>query len=278
MTKKGDILLEKLGLELKLRGFSIKTVEAYLSHNKRFLNYIKKEPDHITQDDVKQYLAHLISDKQQRPSSITLALSSLKFLYKEIMKKDIFVDIRPPKSEKKIPTVLTKDEVKRLLAVIKSSKHRLLIEFMYSSGLRVSECVSLKIDDLDLGDETGTIRSGKGKKDRHIILSKNLIVHLNKYLSKRTDVNPYIFNIRDTHICTRQAQRVVSDAAKLAGIRKRVFCHALRSSFATHLLDAGTDIRVIQELLGHSNLSTTERYTKVSKEKLKEVKSPFDAI
>lgn len=271
-------MFEKLGIELKLRGFSKKTLETYVTHNKRFLDFIKKKPDQITQDDIKQYLAHLISEKEQKPASVNLALSALKFMYKEILKMDIFVDVKTMKSEKKIPIVLTKNEIKNLLSVLKSSRHQLLIEFMYSSGLRVSECVSLKIDDLDIADETGTIRSGKGNKDRHIILSKNLIDHLNKYLSKRKDDNPYIFNIRDSHIGTRQAQKVVSDAAKLAGIKKRVFCHALRSSFATHLLDAGTDIRVIQELLGHSNLSTTERYTKVSKEKLKEVKSPLDTF
>lgn len=271
-------MLQKLALEIKLRGFSKKTLDAYLAHNRRFLDYVKKVPEQITQDDVKLYLAFLISEKQQRPASITLALSALKFMYKELLKKDVFTDIKAPKSEKKIPTVLTKDEIKMLLAVIKYFKHRLLVELMYSSGLRVSECVSIKIDDLDMNDGTGTIRSGKGRKDRNIILSKNLIVHLKEYLSARKDSNPYIFNIRDSHIGTRQAQKVVSQAAKDAGIKKRVFCHALRSSFATHLLEAGTDIRVIQELLGHSNLSTTERYTKISKEKLKEVKSPLDTI
>lgn len=271
-------MLERLEKELKLRGFSEETVKAYVFHNKRFLDFIKKEPSEISQDDVKAYLANLISDKKQKPSSVSLALSALKFAYKTLLKKDIIGDIRPPKQEKKIPTVLTKDEVKQVLDVVENKKHRLLIEFMYSSGLRVSECVSLKIDDLDLNDKTGTIRGGKGRKDRHIILSEVLIEHLRDYLADRSDNNPHIFNVKNRHIGVRQAQKIVNNAASKAGIKKRVFCHALRSSFATHLLEAGTDIRVIQELLGHTNLATTERYTKVSKEQLKKVKSPLDNL
>lgn len=269
-------MLEKLENELKLRGFSKKTIEAYMFHNKRFLEFIKKDTSEITKDDVKAYLGNLISDKKQSPRSVGLALSSIKFMYKTLLKRDIFEDIKAPKLEKKIPTVLTKDEVKGLLDSVKNKKHRLLIEFMYSSGLRVSECVSIKIDDLDLDDRTGTIRAGKGKKDRHIILSNKVVEHLREHLANRNDNNPHVFNVKDRHMGVRQAQKIVNKSAKQANIKKRVFCHALRSSFATHLLEEGTDIRVIQELLGHSNLATTERYTKVSKEQLKKVKSPLD--
>jgi integrase/recombinase XerD len=205
-------------------------------------------------------------------------LSSLKFYYHEVLKKPLIITIKPPKLEKKLPTVLTKEEMKRLIVAAKNPKHRLLIEMMYSSGLRVSEAVSLKIDDLDVTEKMGMVHGGKGKKDRHIILSNNLIKDLQEYLGTRKDENPYIFSIGSTHIGVRQAQNVVNTAAKKAGIRKRVFCHALRSSFATHLLEAGTDIRIIQELLGHSNLATTERYTRVSNAQLKKVKSPFDSL
>src|SRR3989344_5170519 len=269
-------MLQKLENELKLRGFSKRTVDTYLFHNKQFLEFIKKEPGEISQDDVKAYMANLMSDKNQKPSSVSLALSSLKFMYRKLLKKNIFDDIDTPKLEKKIPTVLTRDEVKRLLENVENKKHKLLIELMYSSGLRVSECVSIKIDDLDLEDKTGTIRAGKGKKDRNIILSNVLIEHLRGYLTGRDNNNPYIFNVKERHIGVRQAQKIINDAAKKAAIKKRVFCHALRSSFATHLLEEGTDIRVIQELLGHSDLSTTQIYTKVSTQQLKKVKSPLD--
>ena len=275
--KKVPKILEKLKTELKLRGFTDKTVSTYIFQNKKFLDFTSKKPENTNEDDVKKYIAFLMS-KEQKPSSVNLALSSLKFFYNEIMKKDLFKEIKPPKQEKKIPTVLTKEEIKNLINAAENPKHKLLIELMYSSGLRVSEAVSIKVNDLELDEKMGTIRSGKGKKDRHIILSENLIEHVKDYLNKRDDKNQYLFSVKDRHIGTRQAQKIVKQAALKAGIKKRVFCHAIRSSFATHLLDSGVDIRVIQELLGHSNLSTTERYTKVSREKLKQVKSPLDNI
>ena len=247
-------------------------------HNRLFLNYIKKDPNSVQEADLKRYLGHLLTDKKHKPASVSLALSSLRFFYKEILKKPIVEDINTPKKEKKIPVVLTKEEIKRLIDAAKNPKHKLLIELMYSSGLRVSEVVSIKMDDFDLNDKTGTIRSGKGKKDRNIILSNNFIMHLQQYLKRRDDQNPYLFHIKERHITTRQAQKIVVGSASKAGIKKRVFCHALRSSFATHLLESGTDIRLIQELLGHSNLATTERYTRVSKEQIKKVKNPFDDI
>ena len=163
-----------------------------------------------------------------------------------------------------------------MIDVTDNKKHRLLMELLYSAGLRVSEAVSIKVNDLDWHEKLGKVKAGKGKKDRNIILSNRLIEHIKEYLEGREDNNPYLFNNRDTHITTRQAQRIVKNAAVKAKIRKRVFCHALRSTFATHLLEAGTDIRIIQELLGHANLQTTERYTKVSTEQIKKVVSPLD--
>ena len=269
-------MLEKLKTELKIRGFSEKTIKTYVFHNQRFLDFVEKEPDGINEDNIKSYMAYLMVEKRQKPTSVNLVLSALKFMYQEIMKKRIFDDIKTPKNEKKLPTVLTRDEIERMIKSVKNQKHKLLIELMYSSGLRVSECVSIKIEDLNLEEKMGLIKSGKGKKDRNIILSKKLISDLRDYLSSRNDANPYIFPVRDTHISIRQAQKIVHDAAKKAGIQKRVFCHALRSSFATHLLENGTDIRIIQELLGHSNIQTTERYTRVSRAQLKKVTSPFD--
>lgn len=271
-------MLDKLETELRIRGFSNRTVDSYLYHNKNFLNFIKKEPNQVTEQEAKKYLAYLISDKKYSPRSSNLALSSLKFFYTEILQNPAFNAVKAPKLEKKLPTVLTKDEIKKLLNTVYNPKHNLLIEFMYSSGLRVSECVNLKIDDLDISEKMGKIKHGKGNKERYIILSDKLIRHFNDYISKKKDNSQYIFSVNGRPITVRQAQKVVKDAAKKAGIKKRVFCHALRSSFATHLLEAGTDIRVIQELLGHSDLSTTQIYTKVSTQQLKKVKSPLDIL
>ena len=278
ITLKGEKMLDKLETELKIRGFSKRTVDTYLYHNKKFLEFIKKQPKDATQDDAKNFLAHLLSELKYRPSSVNLALSSMKFFYNEIVKNAAFNGLKSQKSEKKLPTVLTKDEIKKMLNVIENPKHKLLVEFMYSSGLRVSECVNLKLDDLDLGEKIGKIMHGKGNKERYIILSDNLIRDLQNYISKRKDASLYIFSIHGRPITTRQAQKIVKESAIKAGIKKRVFCHALRSSFATHLLEAGTDIRVIQELLGHADLSTTQIYTKVSTQQLKKVKSPLDSL
>ena len=271
-------ILENLETELKIRGYSPATLKKYLEYNKKFLAFTGKSARSITGQDVKKYMAHLMTEKGHKPATINLTVSAIKFYYAIMLKKPIFSDIKLPKIEKKIPTVLTKKEVKDLLASTKNPKHRLLIEFLYSSGLRVSEAVKLKVNDLDLNEKMGYVRSGKGKKDRNIILSTNLIKSLNSYLSNRKTPSEYIFQSKGHHISVRMAQKVVQDSAKQAKIKKRVFCHALRSSFATHLLEAGTDIRIIQELLGHSDISTTQRYTKVSTEQLKKVKSPLDNL
>jgi integrase/recombinase XerD len=271
-------MLDKLETELKIRGFSPKTVVAYKFHNQKFLDFVNKQPEQMETEDIKRYMAYLIADRGQKPASVNLSLSALRFLYDEMMGKGLFATIKPPKLEKKLPTVLSKEEMRQLIEAVENPKHRLLVKILYSSGLRVSECVNLKVDDLDLKERFGIVRGGKGKKDRNIILSTNLIEEIRAFLAQRQQQTPYLFNVKNRPISVRQAQKVVQAAAKKAGIRKRVFCHALRSSFATHLLEAGTDIRVIQELLGHSNLSTTQRYTKVSREQLRKVRSPLDDL
>ncbi len=272
-------MLQQLETELKIRGFTPATIKAYTTHNRRFLAFIKKEPEQVTEQDIKLFLAHLMADKKQKATSVNLTLSALRFLYDTMLKKKLFLDIKPPKIEKKLPTVLTKDEMKRLLAVVKNPKHKLLIEFLYSSGLRVSECMHLKVNDLDFAEKMGRVISGKGKKDRHIILSQNLLLNLQAYLEKRKYQSDYVFTGHGSKpMSVRMAQRIVNDAAQEAQIKKRVFCHALRSSFATHLLESGVDIRYIQQLLGHASISTSERYLHVSTEQLKKIKSPFDTL
>ena len=271
-------MLKKLETELKLRGFSEITIKNYLRHNRLFLEYIKKEPEKIQESDIKDYLGYLLGDRKIKPASASLTLSALRFFYKEVLEKDIFAKIKTPKLEKKIPTVLSKDEMKSLINAIDNPRHRLLVELLYSAGLRVSEAVKMKVNDLDFPEKMGKVRSGKGKKDRHIILSVNLIEKLKKHLEKRKENSEYLFPSHEGFLSIRMAQKIVNNAAKKAGIKKRVFCHALRSSFATHLLEAGTDIRIIQELLGHADLSTTQKYVNVSNAQLKKVKSPLDFL
>ena len=157
-------MLDKLETELKIRGFSKRTVDTYLFHNRKFLEFVKKEPISVNEDDAKKYIAHLMTDLKYKPGSVNLALSSVKFFYNEILQNRAFNAVKAPKSEKKLPTVLTKEEIKKMLNAVENPKHKLLIEFMYSAGLRVSECVSLKINDLDLMEKMGKIMHGKATR------------------------------------------------------------------------------------------------------------------
>lgn len=271
-------ILEKLETELKIRGYSEATTRNYIRQVQAFLDFLNKSEKTIKEQDLKKYIVHLTSDLKLKPASINLALSSIKFYFLNILKKNIFTDVKAPKIEKKLPTVLTMQEVRDLIAAATNEKHKLLIQLLYSSGLRVSEGVKMKVVDLDFNEHMGIVRSGKGRKDRNIILSKDFVASVMKYLDAREEESEYLFPSYNGHLTERMAQKVVNETAKKAGIKKRVFCHALRSSFATHLLESGTDIRVIQELLGHSDISTTQRYTYVSQQQLKKVKSPLDNL
>lgn len=273
-----DKLLKKLEIELKIKGFTKATIKTYLQHNLDFLKFVNKSALDVTSDDVKEYQASL-SEKSAKPATVILKLSAIKFLFNKVLKHKIITeDIEYPKSHKKIPDALTKEEVQKLFAAVENEKHRLLLQFMYGSGLRVGECVNFKIKDLNFDNFTAKVMSGKGNKQRMIILSKDFISKVKSYLSKKGEKSEYLFpsNNNLKPITVRMAQKAIEKAAKKAGFQKRVYCHVLRSSFATHLLESDVDIRYIQELLGHSDLSTTQRYTKVNTEQLRKIKSPLD--
>jgi integrase/recombinase XerD len=273
-----DELLKKLGIELKIRGFSTETVKAYTRHNANFISYINKAPSTVTEDDLKGYLAYLISDKKLNASSVALVRSSLLFFFNQVVGKS-FLAIKTPKIQRNPPEVLTKEEVKILIDSCSNQKSRLMIQLLYSSGLRVSECLNIRVEDMDFKENICLVKKGKGKKDRMTLLSVILAEQLKGYLQKEGFSTGFIFrNRQGKPICVRNAQKIVSGTAKKAGIKKEVTPHKLRHSFATHLLDAGVSIRVIQELLGHSNLQTTQIYTRVSREHLRNVKSPLDDL
>ena len=271
-------MLDKLATELKIRGFSQKTIDSYLLHNQKFLEFVNKTPEQVEEQDIKNYLVYLISDKNYKPRSSSLALSSLKFFYYNILNKKIMENIKLPKLDKKIPVVLTNEEVKTLLNVIDNEKHRILISLMLSSGLRVGEAVSIKLEDINFEEKILAVKSNKGKKDHITIVSNKILDDIKNYLKNREDKNSYLFNIRDSHVTIKLAQKVIKQAAKKANLSKRVFCHALRSTFATNLLNKGVSLRYIQALLGHSTPATTEINTKVAVDELKKIKNPFDDL
>jgi len=270
-------VLKPLVTELKLRGSSPNTIKKYLYVNQDFLEFSQKQPADVTQEDLKEYLADLL-DEGQEHTSVALARSALLFFYNELLKKG-FMEIKTPKIDKKLPIVLTKDEVRRLIEAATHEKSKLLIKLLYASGLRISECLNLKIEDLEMEQRIAWVRHGKGGKDRMVILSQALVTELKHQFLKDGVSSGLIIRGQDNgSMSPRNAQKIVTNAARLAGINKPVTPHKLRHSFATHLREAGTDLRVIQELLGHASIQTTEIYTHVSTEEKSKVVSPLDTL
>ena len=269
--------LEKLRVELKISKNSTYTIRNYISANSSFLDFTNKIPEEITEDSIKSYLAEKLSDKSS--ASIILFLSAIKYAYLNILKKDLTNGIKRPKREKKIPLVLSKDEVRKLIYAADTEKSRLMISLMYACGMRVSELTNLKINDLNFNNKIGYIRDAKGRKDRIFNIPHFLSSDLEKQAKKQKEnKQEYLFSGPKKKLSSRNLQKIVSRASKRAGINKNAHCHTLRHSFATHLLENDVDIRKIQELLGHSDLSTTQIYTHISTEELKKIKSPLDSL
>ncbi len=267
--------LKKLEVELKISKNSDYTLKNYVKSNEQLFKHLNKQPDDITEDDVKEYVAEKLNDSSA--SSIILFLSAVKYAFSSILKKDLTSTIKRPKRDKKIPVVLTKQEVKRLIDVLDTEKSHLMISLMYACGLRVSELTNLKINDLNFDEMIGFVKSGKGRKDRIFNIPEFLEENLKEQVEKqKKQEREYLFTGPKGKLSSRNLQKIVSLASKRAGINKRVHCHTLRHSFATHLLESGTDLRKIQELLGHSDLSTTQIYTHISTEELKKIKSPIE--
>ena len=266
-----------LETELTLRGMSQSTKDAYCKYNAQFLSFCQKDIEKVTRNDVKRFLALQIS-KGVAPRSINLMRSALLFYYNEVLEKG-FAGIKVPKIARSLPIYLTKEEVFRLIQAAGSRKSALIIKLLYSSGLRVSELCRLRIEEIDFRKGKGYVRSGKGGKDRLFFMGKALSCELEEFVASQEQ--GFLFSSQrssEKPITERNVQKIVSGAASRAGLQKRVTPHKLRHSFATHLHDAGTSIRTIQELLGHSNLQTTEIYTHVSAKKLDEVVNPLDEL
>ncbi len=271
---KKEEFLKTLETEIKISRLSPYTLRNYLDFNKKLLLHSNKQPEQINQNNIKLFIAEKMHSNAA--SSVILFLAAIKFAYLIVLQKDPTSGIKRPKNEKKIPPVLTKQEVQKLFDAAKNLKSRLVLQLLYSSGLRVSELVNLKPSDLDFNENIGWVREGKGKKDRLFVFSEKLSKKLNKSINKHQSWN-YLFS-PISPLTTRNIQKIVQKTARKAGIDKSVHPHTLRHSFATHLLDAGVDIRKIQELLGHSNISTTMIYTHISTEELKKIKNPLDSL
>jgi len=265
--------LQDLVVEMKLRGFSEHTQRAYSKYCEAFVKHLGKPIHEATETDVKSYLSTLIGHTAAR--SVNLARAAVLFYTNEVHKRNI-TGIKVPKIEKSLPVVLTKDEVVKLIAAVPRRRSQLLLKLLYASGLRVSELVNLTISDVQ--GTTILVKSGKGKKDRITILPQSLASEITLYERDQHLTNLIFPGRQGKPLTTRNVQAIISRAAKRAEINKHVTPHKMRHSFATHLLEAGTDVRVIQELLGHSNLQTTQIYTHVSRDQIQKVHSPLENV
>ena len=269
-----DKYLEKTTTELKLKGCSPRTVESYHFFLKPFLESIENL-DSVGLDQVKSFSANLI-DKYSNKSR-ALAVSSLRFFFSKVLDRpDIVVKLEVPKKESRLPEVLSVQEIKNLIDSTQHQKSKLIIKLLYSSGLRVSELVNLTPKDLDFQQNIGWVRQGKGKKDRMFKIAESISKQLQRHLAKNPN-NKYLLS-ESNPLSTRNIQLLIKKAAKKANINKKVTPHTLRHSFATHLLESGENLVVIQQLLGHKNLETTSIYTHISQDQLKKVKSPLDRL
>jgi site-specific recombinase XerD len=270
---------DRLESELRARKYSPRTIKIYLYYNRSFCRGMQKRPEEIRGEDIKNYLSYLDKTRDLSASSMNLVISALKFFYHNVMKRDGVADRRRPRQDKKLPEVLSESEVQKLLGCEKNPKHRLLLMLAYSSGLRVSEVVALKKEHIDFKRRTILVHSGKGRTDRYTLLSDRAAEFLLQYCALH-NIRDWIFSgyPADHHLSIRSAQAIFDKALQKAQIAKQATIHSLRHTFATHLLERGTDIRYIQELLGHAALRTTQRYTHVARRTVLKIQSPLDTL
>ena len=264
-------LLEKLKRELEIRNYSKSSIKSYLLSVENYINYVENKE--MNEDTVKDYIQ--IQIKKKGPSSVSSDISAIKFFFENVLHEKIY--LKHPKRNKSIPEILTKEEIKKMINSLSNIKHRLIIKLLYGCGLRVSELVNLKNTDLNLLEGLIHIKLSKGKKDRFVKIPESILEELKSYcnLNKEEFLFP---STRKGKLTTATIQAIAEKSAKKAGIEKRVYPHLLRHSFATHLLEQGTDLRIIQKLLGHSDIKTTQIYTQISQASIKNIKSPLDSL
>jgi site-specific recombinase XerD len=273
-------LRQQMIREMRVRNYSPKTIKLYVAQVAGFAKYFGRSPDQLGPEHIRGYQVYLVEEKQASWSHFNVAVCALRFFYKITLGKDWVIQHLPyAKRPKKLPVVLSREEMERFLECLPHATHRLILMTAYSAGLRVSEVVTLKIDDIDSARMLIRVEAGKGGKDRYVPLSGVLLEILRAYWKVARPAT-WLFPGRqpDHYISPRTVQRACHRAARKAGIRKRVTTHTLRHSFATHLLELGTDVCTIQKLLGHRNLKTTAIYTHVSAAQIQATPSPLDLL
>lgn len=273
-------LRQRMIEDMKLRNYADRTIEVYVQRVATFAKHFGKSPERLDAADVRAYLLFLIQEKHASWSYYGQAICALRLLYRVTLGKDWVVEgVASPRKRQKLPVVLSPDEVTQFFEGITSLKHRALLMTAYAAGLRISEVVGLRVADIDSRRMTIRIRQGKGRKDRDVMLSPRLLVVLREYwkVARPTD---WLFpgDVPGRPLTDGAVHRICLRAANVAGLGKHITIHTLRHSFATHLLEGGTDLRTIQVLLGHRSLSTTAVYTHVSAAALAATQSPLDRL
>jgi len=268
----------KMRQEMKLRNFSPKIIKSYSYYITNILQFANKGASGVTSQDIRDYLETLVNINSSA-STVNCAYSALKFYFEKILRRKFFINLPRAKKEKKLPVVLSKEEVKKIIDAVNNPKHKCILQLLYGCGLRISEVIKIKMEDVDCGRKMLYVKKGKGNKDRCTILPEKLVKVMEQ---QKTLKNPkdYLFTgyDRKSPLSTMSVNKIVKQAAAKAEIGKNVSAHSLRHSFATHLLENGVSIRYIQELLGHARLETTQIYTKVSNANFKNITNPLDNL
>lgn len=272
--------LSALEKEIKLRGYSPNTLKTYLNEFAQLLYTIKDYPiENLNEKKLESYILYCINKFNLSENQIHSRINAIKFYFEKVIHKNkITLDIQRPKKQKQLPKVLSTQDIIKLFQVVENTKHLLLLKLSYGMGLRVSEIVNLKINNIDINRLQVHIQAAKGKKDRIVPLPQSVIQILNEYY-KIYKPKKYLFEGQySDQYSSRSVQAVFKKAMQKANIKKEIGIHGLRHSYATHLLESGTDISLIKELLGHNDLKTTLTYTHISQKNLNKVKSPLDNI
>ena len=273
-------LRRRMTEDLILHDLSPKTSRRYIKWVADFAQYFHTSPDQLGSEHVRSFLLHLIQERKVSWNIHKEARLALQFLYRVTLGREEVVEkVAHPRAPKTLPVVLSQDEMARFLDALQNPKHRAVLMTAYAGGLRLSEVARLRVEDIDTARMVLHVRQGKGHKDRDVMLSPRLLAVLREY-GARYRPGPYLFPGRqpDRPVALRTVPMVCRRALEASGLSKHVHMHTLRHSFATHLLEAGTDLRTIQVLLGHHSFSTTARYLHITTAALKSTRSPFDGL
>jgi integrase/recombinase XerD len=273
-------LRQRMLEDMKIRNLSANTQKRYVDRVAAFAKHFGKSPDLLGPEDVRAYQVYLTQDKKLSSSTMNVTVCALRFLYQVTLQRWWAIDrINFARTGRKLPIVLSPEEVIQFFQAIRGMKYRAVLITAYAAGLRVSEVTRLKVADIDSKRMAIRVEQGKGQKDRYVMLSPRLLTLLREYW-KEYRPSPWLFPGRtpDQPISSASVRQVCLEAGLASGLTKRVTPHILRHSFATHLLEAGTDLRKIQVLLGHRSPTCTARYTHVAIQNIQQTKSPLESL